>query len=71
MIIKRNLKLLMARLERCKLEVAGREPDNTSVLFQKKRKLGDDGYCPLNFLGQVTNDIIPIGFHGILGGGHR
>ncbi|CAN1288919.1 Protein DETOXIFICATION 28, partial [Linum perenne] len=25
------------------------------------------GYCPLNFLGQVANRIIPLGFRGILG----
>ncbi|CAI0449934.1 unnamed protein product [Linum tenue] len=62
----------MPSLKRCKLEESGCEPDDTSASSRKKkRKLGGDGYCPLNFLGQVANGVIPDGFRGILGGGHR
>ncbi|CAI0449933.1 unnamed protein product [Linum tenue] len=72
MIIKRDLKSRMPSLKRCKLEESGCEPDDTSASSRKKkRKLGGDGYCPLNFLGQVANGVIPDGFRGILGGGHR
>ncbi|CAN0901835.1 Histone-lysine N-methyltransferase ATX4 [Linum grandiflorum] len=79
MIIKRNLKSRMPSLKRCKLEESACEPDDTiRYKKKKKRKLneGGGGYCALNFLSQVENGIIPVGFRGILssaalaGGGH-
>ncbi|CAN1264057.1 Histone-lysine N-methyltransferase ATX4 [Linum perenne] len=78
MIIKRNLKSRMPSLKRCKLDDSACEPDDMTRNKKKKRKLneGGGGYCPINFLGQVANGIIPVGFRGILGsaalagGGH-
>ncbi|CAI0546767.1 unnamed protein product [Linum tenue] len=71
MIIKRNLKSRMPSLKRCKLEESGCDPDDTSASSRKKKRKLGDGYCPLNFLGQIANGVIPVGFRGILGGGHR
>ncbi|PON72089.1 43kDa postsynaptic protein [Parasponia andersonii] len=63
MIIKRNLKSQMPRLKRCKpADSAGEDDDN---LARKKRKT-NNGYYPLNLLGEIAAGIIPVSFHGLL-----
>ncbi|XP_044504293.1 histone-lysine N-methyltransferase ATX5-like isoform X2 [Mangifera indica] len=65
MIIKRKLKSQMPGLKRCKLGLSAKEDDENSA---KRKKRKTNGYYPLNLLGEVAADILPVSFHGILDG---
>ncbi|KAE8077675.1 hypothetical protein FH972_016217 [Carpinus fangiana] len=67
MIIKRNLKSQMPSLKRSKLGDSAGEDDDNSAVSRKKRKTNiNNGYYPLNLLGEVAAGIIPVSFRGIL-----
>ncbi|KAI8030309.1 Histone-lysine N-methyltransferase ATX4 [Camellia lanceoleosa] len=63
MIIKRNLKLVMPTLKRCRVGDSGGE-ENESSAKRKKRKI--NGYFPLNLLGELAAGVIPFGIYGLL-----
>ena len=65
MIIKRNLKSQMPSLKRCRLSDPVGKNDECSAT-RKKRKTNNNGYYPLNLLGDVAAGVIPVSFHGLL-----
>ncbi|KAG5019196.1 hypothetical protein JHK87_015051 [Glycine soja] len=65
MIIKRNLKSQMPSLKRVKLGDSVGENDECS--YARKKRKTNNGYYPLNLLGDVAAGVIPVSFHGLLG----
>ncbi|KAF8379697.1 hypothetical protein HHK36_029141 [Tetracentron sinense] len=62
MIIKRNMKLTMPKLKRCKVEEHGCEGEE-GLKIPKKRKT--NGYYPLDLLGEVAAGRIPLSGYGL------